>query len=61
MPTTRKPIATMSYQEIQHEIEAANYQIEAAITHSDYAHEKRWSARLERLLTARRRLEEPED
>jgi hypothetical protein len=61
MPTTKKPISAMSYQEIRHEIVEANYQVEAAITHSDHAHQRRWEARLERLLVQRRKIEDGED
>ena len=61
MPITRKPISSMSYEEIAHEIALAEYQVEAAITHNDYPHERWWAARLERLLAARDKLEEAED
>jgi hypothetical protein len=63
MPTTTntKPISSMSYQEIEHELVVARYQIDAAFTHSDAKHEKRWEARLDRLLARRRQLEGDEE
>jgi hypothetical protein len=65
MPTaknpTTKPISSMSYQEIEHELAIAQYQVDAAFTHSDAKHEKHWDARIERLLARRRQLEAPEE